>query len=404
MTDDGTETDADAAGSIPGVVRYVLIGLGLLLLVSIVLEPLLRQLTGLIRLALLYSLFLVNIWDRWTRSEPGSTNWLHHVVYGRPGRWILELLPFRAWGMVPFVLEVLVIVVLGGAGWFLGPVFYKVMKNPSTLGLIRDAMHATAPELVDFINTLLGSPEPFAVLERNARQVFTSLNRFIALVGIPLVFILFTALGSALYDTVKRYFVQLEENGHEHSRILDAFSRLLTEYLWFTFSYYALLGGVIGGILLGLDTAGLTRLGWKIVGGIVVSFLAGNLLLPGLGTLMMTVLVVGLMYVDHGLMAAAVAGGSFSIYFLMDDYAIKPAFITWLGARPGRLWEFGFEVLLLGIVVLYAAFGLIGALLAFPSLCFLDAYLREKHPELRPWLLHPVRQLRRAGSRGSDAG
>jgi hypothetical protein len=78
---------------------------------------------------------------------------------------------------------------------------------------------------------------------------------------------------------------------------------------------------------------------------------------------------------------------------VVDDYFIKPMFLVWMGGSPGQNWEFGAEIIILGLVILYSAFGLVGVLLLFPSLCFLSAYLRDQYPEVRPWILQPIQHI-----------
>jgi predicted PurR-regulated permease PerM len=233
------------------------------------------------------------------------------------------------------------------------------------------------------------------ILRQNAQQIFTNLNRFISAFVFPVMFIVFTSIGSSLHRSIEQFFMRAEgkEDG-TYSKILNEYSMLLMEYITVNLIYYLLLSVVVGSSLAMLDAYGITSFGWKLIVGVLVSFITGNLVIPGLGTFVMTALVVGILFAETGWFIAGLFLAIFGTYILLDDYIIKPFFLVWMGGSPGRNWEFGVEIIIFGLVILYSAFGLIGVLLLFPALCFLSAYLRDQYPELRPWILQPIQHLR----------
>ncbi len=309
-------------------------------------------------------------------------------------RGLWSLLPLKAWGIVPFVIQLLVIGVFLICGWFLGPVIYKVLRNPATPGIVRDALQSTAPELFRFLNAIASNQDPTVILRENAQQIFTNVNRFISVFVFPVLFIVFTAVAASLYHSVERLFMRAEgkEDGR-YSTILNDYSRLFAEYITFNLIYYLVLSVLVGSVLLSMDFLGISNFGWKLIAGILVTFIAGNLIIPGAGTFAMASLVIGMLFADAGLFYAGLFTLIFSVYFVVDDYFIKPIFLVWMGGSPGRNWEFGAEIIIIGLVILYSAFGLVGVLLLFPSLCFLSAYLRDQYPELRPWILQPIQHI-----------
>lgn len=378
------------------VLQALVLILGVLIFLPLVFQPQFRKLVGIALLGLAYSTFLVSTWKRWVRQAERlrgtGPGWLSPTAFGKG---LLQLLPLRAWGVVPFVIQFFVLLVFSVCGWFLGPVIYKVLRNPATPGILRDALQTGAPEFFRFLNAVASNQDPITILRDNAQQIFTSLNRFVSGIVFPLMFIAFTALGAALYDSIENLLKRAEEDpGARFSSILNSYSILFWEYLVYNTLYYLILSLFVVVALGGLDFAGLTSFGWKLIAGIIVAFVAGNLIIPGLGTFTMTAFVVGILLLENGLTWGLTALLVFSVYFFLDDYVIKPWFLTWAGGRPGKDWEFGVEVIVFGLVVLYATFGLIGFLLVFPILCFLSAYLDQQHPELRPWVLNPIGNLK----------
>lgn len=369
--------------------------LALLVFLPLAFQPQFRKFVGIAFLGVAYSTFLVSTWRRWLRQaerlNQSSIWWLSPTVWGRG---LLNLLPLRAWGVVPFVIQFFVLLVFSVCGWFLGPVVYKVLRNPATPGILRDALETGAPEFFRFLNAIASNQDPVTILRDNAQQIFTSLNRFVSGIVFPLMFIAFSALGAALYDSIESLLKRAEGNpGSRFSSILNSYSILFWEYIVYNTLYYLILSVFVVLALGGLDFAGLTTFGWKLIAGIIVAFVAGNLIIPGLGTFTMTAFVVGILFMENGLSWGLSALVIFSVYFFLDDYVIKPWFLTRVGGQPGRNWDFGIEVIVFGLVVLYATFGLIGFLLVFPVLCFLAAFLENQYPDLRSWVLNPIGNL-----------
>ncbi|MFB6345585.1 MAG: hypothetical protein ABEK50_07425 [bacterium] len=383
-----TEDDSTSVSRSQRVLQGLVLVLAVLIFFPLVFQPQFRKLVGIALLGIAYSIFLVRTWRRWKRQaerlRTPTLGWVSPTVLGRG---LLKLLPLRAWGVVPFFIQFFVLVVFGVCGWFLGPVIYKVLRNPATPGILREALEGGAPEFYRFLNAIASNQDPVTILRENAQQVFTSLNRFVSAIS---------ALGAALYDSIENLMKRAEGNqGSRFSTILNSYSILFWEYLVYNTLYYLILSVFVVLALGGLDFMGLTTFGWKLIAGIIVAFVAGNLIIPGLGTFTMTVFVVGILLMENGLTWALTALLVFSIYFLLDDYVIKPWFLTWVGGgRTGEEWEFGIEIIVFGLVVLYATFGLIGFLLVFPILCFLAAYLEQQHPDLRPWVLNPISNLK----------
>lgn len=394
-TDDSSEVSRSRR-----VLQGLVLVLAVLVFLPLVFQPQFRKLVGIALLGIAYSTFLVSTWRRWVRQAERlnrtGPKWLSPTVLGKG---LLKVLPLRSWGVVPFVIQFFVLVVFSVCGWFLGPVIYKVLRNPATPGILRDALQTGAPEFFRFLNAIASNQDPVTILQENAQQIFTSLNRFVSGIVFPFMFIAFSALGAALYDSIESLMERAEGNARSRfSSILNSYSILFWEYLVYNTLYYVILSVFVVLTLGGLDFVGLTSFGWKLIAGIIVAFVAGNLIIPGLGTFTMTAFVVGILFLENGLSWGATALILFSFYFLLDDYVIKPWFLTWIGGSPGRNWEFGVEVIIFGLVVLYATFGLIGFLLVFPLLCFLAAYLEHQHPDLRPWILNPIGNLNQMGS------
>ncbi len=362
----------------------------------LVLQPQFRKLFALSLLGIAYSLFIISTWRRWVRRA-GRLNQEKLGGFIPLGmlRSVLKLFPVKAWGVVPCVIQLIVVGVIAICGWFLGPLIYKLLRNPATPGIIRDALQSSAPELFNFLSALASNQDPVLVLRQNVQQVFSNVNRFLSAFVFPVTFIVFTSVGASLYRSLERFLLREEgKNEESYSAILNDYSILFMEYITFNLLYYFLLSLVIGSGLGLLGAFGVTSFGWKLIAGILVSYIAGNLIIPGLGTLVMTALVVGLLFADAGWFIAGLFLLIFGIYVLLDDYLIKPFFLVRVGGSPRRNWEFGVEVIIFGFLVLYSTFGLIGILLLFPVLCFLSAYLRNQYPELRPWILQPIQHLR----------
>ncbi|MFB6356255.1 MAG: hypothetical protein ABEJ65_07045 [bacterium] len=375
------------------ILRYSLIGVLIITFLPLLFDTRFRKLVAVALLGIFYSCFLVNVWDRWTRTINQHTNSTVLNISQTTLRFFHTLLPFRSWGVVPFIVQVFILVAVFGFGWFLAPLFYEIVHNPSTLGWIRRAIQQSAPELYKFLNELTYSVDPWTVVRQNAQQIITSFNRFYSAFVVPVTFIIFTGIGAALYDSLEFLLLKAEESDHGHSEIMDTYGSLFGEYLKFNAIYYILLGSVISSALAVMDFYEISQFGWKIIIGLFISFFLGNLFVPGLGTLIMTALTVGMLYLWQGIVGAGVSLLCFTVYFLFDDYLVKPSFLLWLGRKPGREWEFGIEVIATGLILLYASFGLLGTLLLFPSLCFLDAYLRQRNPQLRRFVLSPLRML-----------
>jgi hypothetical protein len=375
------------------ILKWGLIALLLIVFVPLILDSRFRKFVAVSLLGIFYSCFMINTWERWTSSfQRNSWSFLDRMTQST-GRAFLWLFPFKAWGMVPFLIEVILLLSLFIFGWFLAPLFYEIIHNPSTLGWIRDLLQRSSPEFYQFLGDLTYAADPYQVIRENAQQIFTSLNRFFSSFVLPLNFILFTAIGAMVHDSLESLLRRIEDESRSRSRILDDYSRLFEEYLTLNTIYYVILGTIGGAILFGLDLYQFTQFGWKIIIGLIITFALGNLLVPGLGTLATTALIVGMLYLWQGLVGALVAGGFFMVYFMVDDYLIKPSFLLWLGQRPDREWEFGVEIIVFWLVILYASFGLVGTLLLFPGLCFLDAYLQHQYPGWRTLILSPLKSL-----------
>lgn len=375
------------------ILRWGLIAMVLIVFLPLVLDSRFRKFVAVSLLGVFYSCFLINTWERWTSSfRRNSWSFLDRVT-SNTGRAFIWLFPFKSWGVVPFVIEIILLLSLFVFGWFLAPLFYEIIHNPSTLGWIRDILERSSPEFYQFLGDLTYSADPYQIIRDNAQQIFTSLNSFFSSFVLPLNFILFAGIGSLIYDPVESLFRRIEKESRARSKILDDYSRLFEEYLMLNTIYYVILGSIIGAILFGLDLYQITQFGWKIIIGLLITFALGNLLVPGLGTLATTALIVGMLYLWQGFVGAAVAGVIFVIYFMIDDYLVKPSFLLWLGQRPDREWEFGVEIIVFWLVILYASFGLVGTLLLFPGLCFLDAYLQHQYPTWRKLFLSPLKSL-----------
>lgn len=375
------------------LLRWTIVGIIVVVFLPLILDSRFRKFIAVSLLGIFYSVFLINVWQRWTDHFDRGEQSLPARIYKKAGRALYFFFPIRAWGAVPFIVELIVGVSLFVFGWFLAPLFYEIIHNPSTLGWIRNMLETSSPEFYQFLGDLTYATDPYSVLRENAQQIFTSLNRFFATFVLPLNFLFFTGIGALIYDPIEGMFRRIEKNQQERSRILDGYSRLFEEYLKFNTIYYIILGVIIGTVLALMDGYGLTQFGWKIIVGILITFALGNLLVPGLGTLIATVLILGMLYLWQGLIGAGIAGIIFLIYFMLDDYLVKPSFLLWIGKRPGREWEFGVEVIVFWLIILYASFGLVGTLLLFPGLCFLDAYMRDQYPSWRKIALRPLKSL-----------
>lgn len=373
---------------------FVLV-LAVVVFLPLIFQDQFRKLIAIALLGVSYSLFFVSTWRRWVRgANRFNRDWLGGIVPLSGLRYVLKIIPLKAWGVVPFLIQLLVVGVITVCGWFLGPVIYNVLRNPATPGIVREALQNTAPEMFRFLNAIASNQNPTVIVRENAQQIFTNLNRFVSAFVFPVVFVAFTAVGASLHQSIERFFQRAEDRRDQsYSEILNNYSLLFSEYIGFNLIYYVILSIVLGSVLTGFDLAGIASFDWKLVAGILVTFVAGNILIPGFGTFAMTGLVVGLLFSEAGLFYAGAFLLACSIYFVLDDYFIKPMFLVWMGGSPGRNWEFGAEIIIFGLVVLYSAFGLIGVLLLFPSLCFLSAYLRNQYPEVRPWILQPIQHL-----------
>jgi predicted PurR-regulated permease PerM len=376
--------------------RWFVLVLSVVVFLPLVFQPQFRKLIALALLGFGYSIFIVSTWKRWVRQanrlNQDRLGGLIPLGFLRKG---LKVLPIKAWGLVPCVIQLIVVGVISICVWFLGPVIYKVLRNPATPGILRDALQSTAPDLFRFLNALASNQDPVRILRENAQQIFTNFNQFLSAFVFPVMFIAFTAVGASLHRAVERLFMRAEgKDDGTYSKILNEYSVLFLEYISFNLLYYCILSLAVGLSLGILDFYDVTSFGWKLIAGVLVSFVAGNLIIPGLGTLIMTGLVVGMLFAEAGWFIAGLFLLIFGIYILLDDYLIKPFFLVWMGGSPGRNWEFGVEIIIFGFVVLYSTFGLIGVLLLFPALCFLSAYLRDQYPELRPWILRPIQHLR----------
>lgn len=375
------------------ILRWGFVGLILVIFLPLILDSRFRKFIAVSLLGIFYSAFLINTWERWAATfRRNSWSFLDRFTQST-GRAFLWLVPLKAWGVVPFVVEVIVLLSILVFGWFLAPLFYEIIHNPSTLGWIRDLIERSSPEFYQFLGDITYATDPYRILRENAQQVFSSLNSFFSTFVLPLNFLLFTGIGAIVYDSLESLLRRIENESRSRSKILDNYSRLFEEFLFLNTVYYLVLGSIIGGILLGLDLYQITQFGWKIIIGLVITFALGNLLVPGLGTLAATALIVGMLYLWQGLMGALIAGGVFIVYFMLDDYLVKPSFLLWLGQRPDREWEFGVEIIVFWLVILYASFGLIGTLLLFPGLCFLDAYLQNQYPSWRSIFLSPLKSF-----------
>lgn len=375
--------------------KGIMIALATMVFLPLVFQSRFRKLVALALLGIAYSSFLVSTWKRWMRrANRFNQSWRRGLGWLNPFRGLLKLIPFKAWGVVPCVIQLVVVSVIFVCGWFLGPVIYRVLRNPATPSVVRDALRNGAPEFFRFLSSLTSNQEPVVILRNNARQIFTSLNRFMTAIVFPLLFVAFSSIGASMYPSIERWFMQAEgQNNGRFSSILDRYSELFWEYIVLNFSYYTLLSIVLGLILGLLDSSGWTSFGLKLILGILVSFVAGNLVIPGLGTVVMSSLTVGMLIVETGWILGSLFLIGFALYFVVDDYLIKPWFLVWMGRTPGRKWEFGAEVIIFGLVILYLAFGIPGVLMLFPSLCFLSAYLENQYPTLRDWILQPIQQI-----------
>jgi len=385
---------ADPSPFSPGrrILRWTLAAILILIFLPLILDSRFRKFIAVSLLGIFYSCFLINLWQRWVQQFQEGTGLLSRLSRAT-GRAFHYLLPVKAWGAVPFFVELVLGFSLFVFGWFLAPLFYEIIHNPSTLGWIRNMLERSSPDFYQFLGDLTYATDPYNVLRENAQQIFTSLNRFFATFVLPLNFLFFTAIGSLLYEPLEGLFRRIENNQQGRSRILDNYSRLFEEYLKFNTIYYLILGSLMGIALGFLDFYMVTQFGWKIIVGILITFILGNLLVPGLGTLTATALIIGMLYLWQGFIGALIAGVFFLIYFTLDDYVVKPSFLLWIGKRPGREWEFGVEVIVFWLIILYASFGLVGTLLLFPGLCFLDAYMRDQYPSWRKFALRPLRSL-----------
>ncbi|MFP4686941.1 MAG: hypothetical protein ACLFN5_02395 [bacterium] len=367
--------------------QYAVIALCTILFLPLVFEPRFRKMVALALLGLLYSWFLVNSWERLTQGAYRRSGIVGRLLSKlKAGKIMHGLIPLKAWGTVPFIIQSLLLVFFLVFGVLLAPLYYEIMRNPVIQNWVRDFFQTTAPEVFRFVNELTFSVDPYQVLIKNAQQVFQSLNSFFSTFLLPVWFIFFTALGAAIYDAGRKFLIRAEGSAKKNSAIMDTYSKLLGEYLVFNSIYYILLGIVIAAGLIGLNYFEITFFERKIILGLIMVFFLGNLVVPGLGTLLMAVLITLMVYLWQGLIGGIITGGVFLFYFTMDDYLIKPLFLAWLGASAGGEWDFGVETLVLGMILLYAAFGLVGFLLLFPGLCFIDAYLRNQYPGLRSWL------------------
>lgn len=373
---------------------FVLV-LTVIIFLPLIFQDQFRELIAIGLLGISYSLFLVSTWKRWIRrADRFNRDWLGGVVPLRGLRYVLTLLPLKAWGVVPFVIQLLVVGVITVCGWFLGPVIYNVLRNPATPGIVREALQNTAPELFRFLNAIASNQNPAVIARENAQQIFTNLNRFVSAFVFPVIFVVFTSVGASLHRSIERLFRRAEgREDQPYSKILNNYSLLFSEYIGFNLIYYLILSVVLGGVLTGFEVFGVATFDWKLIAGILVTFVAGNIVIPGFGTFAMTGLVVGILFSDAGMLYAGSFLVACTVYFVLDDYFIKPMFLVWMGGSPGRNWEFGAEIIIVGLGVLYSAFGLIGVLLLFPTLCFLSAYLRDQFPEVRPWVLQPIQHL-----------
>ncbi len=372
--------------------RFTIIAVGLILFIPLLFQPGFRTLVALALLGMLYSWFLVNAWERLADSLNRSSNPFNRLLGGL-GKLVRLFLPVKAWGAVPCFIQLFILLCFFIFGFLLAPLYFEITRNPAIQGWVRDFFQTTAPEAYQFLNELTYTPDPYRILVENARQIFNSLNTFFAAIVLPFSFVLFSGIGAAIYEPTRQLFIRAEKSRKGYSDILSSYSRLMGEYLLFISIYYLLLGGVIAVILEILNRFDITHFDGIIILGLVLVFLLGNLVVPGLGTLVATVLISGMISLWQGLLGGGIAAGIFLFYFTMDDYLIKPMFINWLGGSEKSRWDFGLETIIIGLAIFYASFGLIGFLLVFPGLCFLDAYLRHQYPDLRPWLLSPIKML-----------
>ncbi|MGM0380435.1 MAG: hypothetical protein ACQEP7_00435 [bacterium] len=372
--------------------KFAVITISLILFIPLLFQPGFRTLVALGLLGILYSWFLVDTWERLTDRIYGGTNPFSRLLTG-VSKLFKFFFPVKAWGAVPCFIQLFILFCLFIFGFLLAPLYFEITRNPAIQGWVRDFLQTTAPEAYQFLDQLTYSPDPYRILMENARQIFNSLNSFFAVIVLPASFVLFTGIGAVIYEPAQKLFIQAEKSGKKYSDILSSYSRLMGEYLLFISIYYLLLGGIIAIVLETLNRFNITHFDGIIILGLVLVFLLGNLIVPGLGTLVATVLISGMISLWQGIIGGAIAGVIFLIYFTMDDYLIKPSFINWLGGGEKSRWDFGLETLILGLAIFYASFGLIGFLLVFPGLCFLDAYLRHQYPDIRPWLLSPIKML-----------
>ncbi len=353
-----------------------------------------RELLAVSLLGLFYSIFLVNLWERWTapfqrfvrRLLPDSLRNFFIRTFD-------TILPLRSWGVVPCVIQSFALFCLLVFGWLLAPLFFETVRNPAVQGWIRSLFQTAAPEAYNFLNELAFNPNPYAVLADNAQEIFGSLNRFFSTFILPLTFIIFTGIGALIYESLEELIAWVEKEENEHSEIINSYSRLFQQCLFYNSIYYLILGLIMAAIFFSLNQAGITRFENTIILGLILSFFLGNLVVPGVGTIILTILTIGLLTIWQGVLGGAITAVIFFFYFITDDYLIKPYFLNWIGSGTSKEWDFGLEVLILGLALLWASFGVIGTLLLFPGLCFLSAYLKVQHPDLRPWILSPLKTI-----------
>ncbi len=353
-----------------------------------------RELLAVSLLGLFYSIFLINLWQRWTAPVRRLSRKLLPKPLRRTTRFVFEtVIPLRSWGVVPCIIQVFLLGCLIVFGWLLTPLYYETVRNPAIQGWIRSLFQTTAPEAYNFLNDLIFNPNPYAVLAANTREIFGSLNRFFSTFILPLAFILSSGLGALLHRQIEKLFARAEGRNSRQSKIIRSYSQLFERYLLYNSIYYFLLGIVISTVFIVLNSFGITQFENKIIVGLMLSFFLGNLVVPGLGTIILTILTIGLLTIWQGVYGGVITAAIFIFYFFSDDYLIKPYFLNWLGSGLSSDWDFGLEVLIIGLIILYASFGLIGTLILFPGLCFLNAYLRHLHPEIKPWVLSPVKTV-----------
>ncbi len=386
--------NSQSSGRARKILKWMVIGCFVILILPLIFKSQFRKLFAVSMLGIFYSVFLINLWERWTEPVQNFVRWLLPQIIVNFLKFLGHtVVPLRSWGLVPCIIQAFLLLCLLVFGWLLAPLYYETIRNPAVQGWIRNLFQTAAPEVYRFLNELVFNPRPYSVLAENARQIFSSLNRFFSTFVLPLTFIVFTGIGALVYRPLQQFFLRAENSNKSRSQIITTYSRLFERYLVYNSIYYLILGGIFGLSFYGLNWLGIAQFEHKIILGLILTFFLGNLVVPGLGTIILTILTIGLLSIWQGLTGAIVAGSVFAFYFTIDDYLIKPVFLNWIGSGTSSEWEFGLEIIILGVVILYASFGFTGALILFPGLCFLAAYLRHQYPQLKTWVLSPLKTL-----------